>query len=71
MLELVMLLLLLPSISSKADTTKCHMKDPLPVPHEWYQPGDFLIGEMASHLFYLMDEIAFSRHPAQDLYRDP
>ncbi|XP_060110655.1 vomeronasal type-2 receptor 26-like [Heteronotia binoei] len=71
MLELVLLLLLLPSISCRAETTKCGMKDPLPVPHEWFQPGDLLIGEIASQLVYHLHEIDFSQHPAQELYRDP
>ncbi|XP_060110653.1 vomeronasal type-2 receptor 26-like [Heteronotia binoei] len=47
------------------------MKDPLPVPHEWFQPGDLLIGEITSQLFYHLHEIDFSQHPAQELYRDP
>ncbi|XP_077171488.1 vomeronasal type-2 receptor 26-like [Paroedura picta] len=47
------------------------MKDPLPVPHEWYQPGDVLVGEIVSHIFYYLHEITFSRDPAQELYRDP
>ncbi|XP_060110654.1 extracellular calcium-sensing receptor-like [Heteronotia binoei] len=66
MLELV--LLLLPSISCKAETTKCGMKDPLPVPFEWFQLGDVLIGEIVSHLFNQVPEIKFKHHPAQELH---
>lgn len=47
------------------------MKDPLPVPHEWYQLGELLIGEIASQIFYHLHEIDFSQHPAQELYKVP
>ncbi|XP_054850396.1 vomeronasal type-2 receptor 26-like [Eublepharis macularius] len=64
-------LLLLPPVSCKAETTKCPMKDPLPVPHEWYQPGDVLVGGIVSQICYHLHEIDFSGHPAQELYKDP
>ncbi|XP_054850400.1 vomeronasal type-2 receptor 26-like [Eublepharis macularius] len=45
--------------------------DPLPVPHEWYQPGDFLIGGVLTQIGYHLHEIDFSRHPSEELYKDP
>lgn len=71
MLELVLLLLLLPLIVCKAASIKCHMMDSFPIPNEWYQSGDFLIGEIASQLFYHLHEIDFKRHPAEELYKVP
>ncbi|XP_054850399.1 vomeronasal type-2 receptor 26-like [Eublepharis macularius] len=71
MLKVVVLLLLLPLILCKAEATKCLMKDPLPVPHEWYQPGDLLIGGMSSQMGYHVHEIEFRQHPSQVLYKEP
>ncbi|KAG8140930.1 hypothetical protein E2320_003558 [Naja naja] len=45
---LIVLLLLLSSVMGKEDLTKCLSVDPVPVPHEWYQPGDFTIGGIVS-----------------------
>ncbi|XP_060110668.1 vomeronasal type-2 receptor 26-like [Heteronotia binoei] len=70
-LVLVVMLLLLPSTACKAEPTKCGMKDALPVPLEWFQLGDLLIGEIASHFFYHVHEIDFRQYPAQELYRNP
>ncbi|KAG8140923.1 hypothetical protein E2320_003540, partial [Naja naja] len=37
----------------KVNSLKCPEVDPFPVPHEWYQSGDVLIGGMASHNLYI------------------
>lgn len=71
MFELVMLLLFLSLITWEGDASYCHMKDPLPVPHEWYQSGDLLVGEISSQMAYNLHEIDFSGHPAQELYKIP
>ncbi|XP_070810145.1 vomeronasal type-2 receptor 26-like [Pituophis catenifer annectens] len=47
---------------------KCPEVDPFPVPHEWYQPGDVLIGGMASHIIYAFREHLFYEHPSRELY---
>lgn len=50
---------------------QCSAKDPLPVPHEWYQPGDFLIGGIVSQIlypFYIMD---FKEQPSVGLFDVP
>ncbi|XP_058036721.1 vomeronasal type-2 receptor 26-like [Ahaetulla prasina] len=47
---------------------KCPEVDPFPVPHEWYQPGDLLIGGMASQIIYAFREHSFYQHPFQELY---
>ncbi|XP_063158936.1 vomeronasal type-2 receptor 26-like [Candoia aspera] len=52
----------------KGDTLKCPVVDPFPVPHEWYQPGDLLIGGMASQNLYAFSEHSFQQHPSLELY---
>ncbi|KAM6451845.1 vomeronasal type-2 receptor 26-like [Liasis olivaceus] len=44
------------------------MVDTFPVPHEWYQPGDLLIGGMTSQNLYAFSEHSFHEHPSQELY---
>ncbi|XP_060112536.1 vomeronasal type-2 receptor 26-like [Heteronotia binoei] len=46
------------------------MKDPLGVPHEWYQPGDFHIGGVISQIYYDVHTPAFNEFP-QKLFDVP
>uniref|UniRef100_A0A670K379 G-protein coupled receptors family 3 profile domain-containing protein n=1 Tax=Podarcis muralis TaxID=64176 RepID=A0A670K379_PODMU len=46
MLWLLMLSLLPPAVC-KVDTLRCPMNYPFPAPHQWYQPGGFIIGGIA------------------------
>ncbi|XP_053215924.1 vomeronasal type-2 receptor 26-like [Podarcis raffonei] len=45
---------------------KCHINDPLHIPHEWYQSGSLLIGGIASQIIYISSDVLFSKHPSQD-----
>ncbi|XP_060137341.1 vomeronasal type-2 receptor 26-like [Zootoca vivipara] len=58
-------------IVCKDNTMQCPGGDPIPVPHEWYQPGDLLIGGIASQIFYHSSEIQFKEDPAQELLEVP
>ncbi|KAL8177278.1 UNVERIFIED_CONTAM: hypothetical protein K2H54_044085 [Gekko kuhli] len=51
MSELLVLLVLLPCIECKADKMEC-AREEIRIPHEWYQPGDFLIGGIVSQFSY-------------------
>ncbi|XP_053216377.1 vomeronasal type-2 receptor 26-like [Podarcis raffonei] len=51
----------------KVDTLKCPTNDPLPVPHEWYEPGDLLIGAISSQIIFFFPEVSFEQHPSNDL----
>ncbi|XP_062993247.1 vomeronasal type-2 receptor 26-like [Elgaria multicarinata webbii] len=53
------------------DVVKCPENDPLPIPHEWYQPGGLIIGGIASQMFYDFDELSFKKHPSQGLFEIP
>ncbi|XP_026578920.1 vomeronasal type-2 receptor 26-like [Pseudonaja textilis] len=52
----------------KVNALKCPESDPIPIPHEWFQPGDLLIGGIASQHLYGFSEHTFKEHPSQDLY---
>lgn len=67
MVELMVLMLLLPHIVCKADSIKCPQSDPLPVPHEWYQPGGLLIGGMTSQTFFVFHKVSFKDHPLEEM----
>ncbi|XP_061446334.1 vomeronasal type-2 receptor 26-like [Rhineura floridana] len=53
------------------DTMQCPINAPLPVPHEWNQPGDLLIGGIASQIIYIFPEVDFKKHPSQELFDSP
>nr|XP_056719699.1 vomeronasal type-2 receptor 26-like [Euleptes europaea] len=70
MVKLV-LLLLLPPVACKVHTVKSPLSDPIPVPHEWYQSGDLLIGGIASQIMYTLQEIPFKKNPLLDMFEVP
>ncbi|XP_070802410.1 vomeronasal type-2 receptor 26-like [Pituophis catenifer annectens] len=55
----------------KVVTLSCPARDAFLIPHEWYQPGDFIIGGMASHFGYHLYEIKFSENPSKKPYDIP
>ncbi|XP_025031785.1 vomeronasal type-2 receptor 26-like [Python bivittatus] len=63
--------LLLVFLVNKRATLSCPASDAFPVPHEWYQPGDLVIGGMVSHLVYHFYELPFRQHPFLNLYDSP
>ncbi|XP_053117022.1 vomeronasal type-2 receptor 26-like [Hemicordylus capensis] len=71
MFEIVLLLLLLPPIICKVYTLKCPVNDPFHVPHEWYQPGGFLIGGITHQIIYISHTVSFNEHPSHNLFGFP
>lgn len=67
---LVFLFLLFPTMG-KVDTMKCPIQNPFPIPHEWYQPGDFIIGGIASQICYTFYEEFFKVHPSENMFELP
>nr|XP_028560612.1 vomeronasal type-2 receptor 26-like [Podarcis muralis] len=68
---LLLLLLLLPNIVSQGQSAKCATNNPVHVPHEWYEPGDLVIGAMASHIYYIVRTVSFKKHPSQHFIDAP
>ncbi|XP_026547188.1 vomeronasal type-2 receptor 26-like [Notechis scutatus] len=58
-------------LMDKVGTLSCPASDAFLVPHEWYQPGDFIVGGMVSHIVYHFYEMKFKEHPAITLYDVP
>ncbi|XP_061446350.1 vomeronasal type-2 receptor 26-like [Rhineura floridana] len=67
MLVLVTLLLQLPLVACKTEASTCPGSEPIPLPHEWYQPGRLLIGGVSSQIMYLFPQLSFQDHPSQEL----
>ncbi|XP_032092327.1 vomeronasal type-2 receptor 26-like [Thamnophis elegans] len=55
----------------KAVTLSCPASDAFPVPHEWYQPGDLIVGGMVSQIIRHFFEIEFKEHPSLKPYDLP
>ncbi|KAG6466015.1 type-2 vomeronasal receptor [Crotalus adamanteus] len=55
----------------KVVTLRCPSSEAFPVPHEWFQPGDLVIGGMVSHIFYHFFGIEFKEHPSLKPYDLP
>ncbi|XP_058036483.1 extracellular calcium-sensing receptor-like [Ahaetulla prasina] len=60
-LKILSLLMLL---VQKAVTLSCPVSDAFPIPHEWYQPGDLIVGGMVSQIIHSFFEIEFKEHPS-------
>ncbi|KAG6466943.1 type-2 vomeronasal receptor [Crotalus adamanteus] len=49
----------------------CPVRDAFPIPHEWYQPGNLIVGGMVSQIIYHFFEIEFKEHPSLKPYDLP
>ncbi|XP_077169553.1 vomeronasal type-2 receptor 26-like [Paroedura picta] len=45
--------------------------DPFPIPHNFYQPGDLLIGGIITQVVFLNDPPSFLEHPARMVVDEP
>ncbi|KAK9397347.1 type-2 vomeronasal receptor [Crotalus adamanteus] len=55
---------------TKTYSTKCSVSEPLPILHEFYQPGDLVIGEITSQVFYLRFPTNFDEKPSPMLIHE-
>ncbi|KAL8177279.1 UNVERIFIED_CONTAM: hypothetical protein K2H54_044109, partial [Gekko kuhli] len=70
-LRVGVLLALLCPVLSKANTLDNPEHDPFPVLHEWYQPGDFIIGGITSQFTVTLHNFKFENSPSQQLSDSP
>nr|XP_028562608.1 vomeronasal type-2 receptor 26-like [Podarcis muralis] len=69
---IVLLLVMLPYSVGKVHSINCSIyDDPLPIPHKYYQPGDFVIGEIVSQVFLFQDSPSFTEVPTQMSIGEP
>lgn len=71
MLLLVILLGLLCHTVCKTHINCSIFDDPQPIPHNFYQPGDLLIGGIVSQVLYLYNNLSFTEQPGQVLINEP
>ncbi|XP_034957003.2 vomeronasal type-2 receptor 26-like [Zootoca vivipara] len=72
MLVVVLLLALLCQTASKTHSINCSIyDDPLPIPHNFYKPGDIIIGEIVSQVFLNYNNLSFTEQPMQTLIDEP
>lgn len=68
---LVLLLGLQPHTVCKTNARICTAYDPLPVSHQFYQPNDLVVGEIATQVFYFHDHNpSFNEEPTQSLIEE-
>ncbi|XP_077169341.1 vomeronasal type-2 receptor 26-like [Paroedura picta] len=67
LIAVLILVLLCQSVSSAHSINCTIYDDPLPIFHEFYQPGDLVIGEIVSHIFLLHDSPSFRELPTEKL----
>ncbi|XP_053120151.1 vomeronasal type-2 receptor 26-like [Hemicordylus capensis] len=68
---MIFLLLPLHHVVNKAQTIKCTGMKPVDIPHEWYQPGEILIGGITTHIHYLIPKLRFKQHPSREIMTIP
>ncbi|XP_061447717.1 vomeronasal type-2 receptor 26-like [Rhineura floridana] len=72
MVVVLLLLVLLCRSVGKIHSINCSIHDdPLPILHEFYQPGDLLIGGIVSQVFFLYYNLSFMELPTQILIDEP
>lgn len=47
---------------------KCPVSLPLSIPHQYYYPGDIIIGGILSQFYVLSNQITFQRDPSHDVF---
>ncbi|XP_077774333.1 vomeronasal type-2 receptor 26-like [Podarcis muralis] len=67
----VLLAALLPPAVCQQHPLKCANSEPIPIPHKYYQLGDFIIGGIASQMILLSEEKTFKKGPIQQQNREP
>ncbi|XP_060540840.1 vomeronasal type-2 receptor 26-like [Pantherophis guttatus] len=65
------MLFLLMFLGHKVIALSCPENDVLAVPHEWYHPGDLVIGGILSHIIYHSYETEFKEHPSVEPFDLP
>ncbi|XP_029140735.1 vomeronasal type-2 receptor 26-like [Protobothrops mucrosquamatus] len=71
MLTVLIILWLLVDLKCQTDAITCPRSDPSPIHHEWYKPGNRLIGGITAQVVYVFEELSFEEHPSQKSIMPP
>ncbi|XP_026546395.1 vomeronasal type-2 receptor 26-like [Notechis scutatus] len=53
------------------DASSCPRSNFFPILHEWYQPGNLVIGGITAQIVYVLEEHFFEEHPSQKSFMPP
>ncbi|KAG8140950.1 hypothetical protein E2320_003572, partial [Naja naja] len=53
------------------DATSCPRSHPSSILHEWYKPGNLLIGGITAQIVYVLEENSFEEHPSKKSFMPP
>ncbi|XP_053225712.1 vomeronasal type-2 receptor 26-like [Podarcis raffonei] len=70
MVLVVLIFVLLPQAVCKLPNAKCSIRDPLPILHKYYQPGDLNIAGISSQNFVFSSPMTFEKPPSTELFGD-
>ncbi|XP_032092095.1 vomeronasal type-2 receptor 26-like [Thamnophis elegans] len=70
-MALIILLLLLSHMVWKCDMKNCIISDPLPISHNYFQPGDLIIGAISSLIFMVTELESFLEDPHLSFIGEP
>ncbi|XP_032092272.1 vomeronasal type-2 receptor 26-like [Thamnophis elegans] len=62
-----LIFLLLPETVSNVPVGTCKICYPLPIRHQYYQPGDHIIAGIISQAYIFSDPVTFNQHPSHNL----
>ncbi|XP_025029841.1 LOW QUALITY PROTEIN: vomeronasal type-2 receptor 26-like [Python bivittatus] len=54
-------------VVGKRRTVQCSIRDPIPILHKYYEPGDLIIGGIMSQIYVFSDAMNFDEHPSQNI----
>ncbi|XP_066486713.1 vomeronasal type-2 receptor 26-like [Tiliqua scincoides] len=63
---MTLVLVLLPQTICKLPLHKCNVCEPLPIDHQYYQPGDLIIGSIIAQNYLFLNPIAFEKRPSPE-----
>lgn len=68
----VLLLILVCHTVGNTHSINCStLDDPLPIPHKFHQPGDLVIGEIVSQVYFHYNNLSFEEQPIHVLIDEP
>ncbi|XP_066486717.1 vomeronasal type-2 receptor 26-like [Tiliqua scincoides] len=63
---MILILVLLPQTDCKLLLRKCNVCEPLPIDHQYYQPGNFVIGSIIAQNYLFLNPAAFEKRPSPE-----
>ncbi|KAG8140788.1 hypothetical protein E2320_003447, partial [Naja naja] len=52
-------------VAGRNTTMQCFIRDPIPILHKYYEPGELIIGGIMSQIYVFTEVMNFDQHPFQ------